>query len=152
MPTKLPINKKTKMSDLINNRLKIHTIDNRTYTGTLLSFDKHLNLVLSDTEEARITKKSLMDLRSQSQKKASNKLPINSTTTTSTPLFPTEIPKSNKPDLAKRHVGLIILRGEQIVNFTIESGPSSELRVGTAGATGTSRSLKQPVGKLKKIA
>lgn len=45
------------MSDLINNRLKIHTVDNRTYTGTLLSFDKHLNLVLADTEEARITKK-----------------------------------------------------------------------------------------------
>lgn len=141
------------MSDLINNRLKIHTVDNRTYTGTLLSFDKHLNLVLADTEEARITKKSLQDLRTQSQKKANRKLPISSS---NTPLFPTEIPKSNKPDLARRHVGLIILRGEQIVNFTIESGVSSDNKAGTSvgsgSGSGTSRLLKQPVSKLKKIA
>lgn len=152
----MPITKKTKMSDLINNRLKIHTIDNRTYTGTLLSFDKHLNLVLADTEEARITKKSLMNLRSQSQKKANKKLPIGSASTT-TPLFPSEIPKSNKPDLAKRHVGLIILRGEQIVNFTIESGVSSDGTAGIAAvasssAASSSRPMKQPVSKLKKIA
>ena len=135
------------MSDLINNRLKIHTIDNRTYTGTLLSFDKHLNLVLADTEEARITKKSLTDLRIQSQRKANKKLPISSTGNS---LFPTEIPKSSQPDLARRHLGLIVLRGEQIVNFSIESGVSSDIKTGTSGAS--SRPVKQPVSKLKKIA
>ena len=51
------------MSDLINFRIKIITIDNRTYLGTLLSFDKHMNLVLSDTEESRITKKSYSQLK-----------------------------------------------------------------------------------------
>ncbi|KAI5948939.1 SNRPB [Candida theae] len=151
MSAKLPITKKTKMSDLINNRLKIHTVDNRTYTGTLLSFDKHLNVVLADTEEARITKKSLTELRIQSQKRANKKLPITSASTT--PLFPTEIPKSSKPDLTRRHIGLIVLRGEQIVNFTIETGPSSDLKVGTTGgSTSSSRPVKQPVSKLKKIA
>lgn len=122
------------MSDLINYRIKISTIDNRSYIGTLLAFDKHLNLVLSDTIESRITKKSYSEL-----KKSNN---------------PTEI----KPTLDKRSLGLIILRGDQIVSLVIESAPltsvGSRLGVGNKG-TGTSRPLKTPVsvkGRLKKIA
>ncbi|KAI5962223.1 SNRPB [Candida pseudojiufengensis] len=150
MSVKLPINKKTRMSDLINYRLKITTIDNRTYIGSLLSFDKYMNLVLSDCEESRITKKSWQELKNKSKK--SNKSILNTTTTTNnTPLFPTEIPKSNKPDVVKRQLGLIILRGEQIVNFSIETGPLTDIKTRVAiGKKG--RIMKQPVGKLKKIA
>ena len=83
------------MSDLINFRIKIITIDNRTYLGTLLSFDKHMNLVLSDTEESRITKKSYSQLKKH------------------TP--------NVEPVYDKRNLGLIILRGDQVVSFTIES-------------------------------
>ena len=93
------------MSDLINFRIKIITIDNRTYLGTLLSFDKHMNLVLSDTEESRITKKSY-----------------------------------------KRNLGLIILRGDQVVSFTIESNaPLTDVK------SRLDRPIKKPVSRMKKI-
>lgn len=122
------------MTDLINYRIRLSTIDNRTYIGTLLAFDKHLNLVLSDTVESRITKKSIAEL-----KKSPN---------------PTEI----TPVLDKRNLGLIIIRGDQIVSLVIESAPltsvSSRIADGNKG-TGTSRPLKTPVsvkGKFKKIA
>ncbi|KAI5954502.1 SNRPB [Candida jiufengensis] len=147
MSSKLPITKKTRMSDLINYRLKITTIDNRIYIGSLLSFDKFMNLVLSDCEESRITKKSWQELKKNNKNK--NKRPT--ITTKNTPLFPTEIPKINKPDVVKRQLGLIILRGEQIVNFTIETGPLIDLKTRIANGK-KNRIIKQPIGKLKKIA
>ncbi|CAH2351772.1 putative small nuclear ribonucleoprotein-associated protein B [[Candida] railenensis] len=113
--------KKTKMSDLINYRLKITTIDKRTFVGQLLAFDNHLNLVLSNTEESRITKKSYSDLKKGSI-------------------------TSDSIVEEKRSLGLIILRGEQVVSFNIESPPplSVKARVLEKGK-GISRPLKVPV-------
>lgn len=123
----LPVTKKTKLSDLINYRLKVSTIDNKSYIGKLLAFDKYLNLVLSDTEEIRITKKSYQDL------------------------------KQNKTGTAvedKRLLGLIILRGEQIVSLTIESAPTTDSRkrlgILTKGK-GISKPLKVPVSQINKL-
>jgi Small nuclear ribonucleoprotein (snRNP) homolog len=120
MSTSTEINKKTKMSDLINFRLKISTIDNRNFIGTLLAFDRHLNLVLSDTEESRITKKSYQALKN------------NSGTT---------------PTFDKRSLGLIILRGDQIVSLSIESPPllDTKKRLGLEKGKGISKPLKMPV-------
>lgn len=127
MQSSLPITKKTKLSDLINYRLKISTVDNKNYIGKLLAFDKYLNLVLADTEETRITKKSYQELKQN---------------------------KSGPVVEDKRLLGLIILRGEQIVSLTIESGPTidNKKRLGilTKGK-GISKPLKVPVSQINKL-
>jgi small nuclear ribonucleoprotein B and B' len=111
------VTKKTKMSDLINYRVKIITIDNRIFVGQLLAFDKYLNLVLSDTEESRITKKSYQQL-------------VNT--------------KSGQPEYERRSLGLIILRGEQIISLSIESPPplDTRARVAVEKGKGITKPLK----------
>lgn len=98
------VSKKTKMADLINYRLKVSILDGRTFSGQLLAFDKHMNLVLADTEEARLTKKAYREL-------AKNKVDGQ-----------VQIPQE------KRFLGLVILRGEQVVNVTIISGPTADIK------------------------
>lgn len=80
------------------------TIDGYQFIGTLLSFDKHMNLVLADCEEFRITKKTLINLKKQSK---NSKI----------------IDESNIQE-QKRLLGLVILRGEQIISVVVESGPN----------------------------
>lgn len=126
MSLQLPVTKKTKMSDLINYRLKVSTIDNRSFTGTLLAFDKHLNLVLHDTEESRITKKGYQELI-----------------------------KEGKPKYEKRVLGLVILRGDQVVSLSIELGKvlGDKQRVESKGllkGKGKSKVLKTVSGSGKK--
>ncbi|ODV81253.1 uncharacterized protein CANTADRAFT_25459 [Suhomyces tanzawaensis NRRL Y-17324] len=115
------VTKKTKMSDLVNYRLKILSIDNRYFVGTLLAFDTHMNLVLADTEESRITNKSLQALKDSSN--------------------------TSKPVYDKRSLGLIVLRGEQIVSLSIESPPAVDpkKRLGLEKGKGISKPLKTPV-------
>lgn len=113
------------MSELINYRLKVTTVDNRSFTGTLLAFDKHMNLVLSECEEARIPKKSLSELKSG---------------------------KTKQPKELKRNLGLVILRGDQVVNVVIQNAPfvDPKKRLGldkTRG--GISRPIKKATGVKK---
>lgn len=110
------------MSDLINYRLKVSIVDNRNFIGTLLAFDKHMNMVLSDCEETRVPKKALKAVKKE----------------------------ENVTEL-KRNLGLIILRGDQIVNMTIQSEPLTSLkkRIGLERGSGVSRAIKTPVGKGK---
>lgn len=49
--------KGSKMMGLINYRLRITLNDTRQFVGQLLAFDKHMNLVVADTEEFRLVKK-----------------------------------------------------------------------------------------------
>lgn len=117
------ITKKTKMSELINYRLKVFTIDNKNYIGQLLAFDKHMNLVLSDCEETRIPKKTMKDLKNG----------------------------SNDVVELKRNLGLIILRGDQIISVIIESPPMTDgkKRLGLDKGKGVSKPLKVPVSVKK---
>lgn len=103
-----------KMSELINFRLKVSTTDGRHLTGTLLAFDGHMNLVLGDTDEARLTKKGYA-----------------------------ELVKTKQANYQSRQLGLIILRGDQIVSMTIQLEPvtpiKSRLELGTGVAKGVKR-------------
>lgn len=45
------------MTGLVNYRLRITINDGRQFVGQMLAFDKHMNLVIADTEEFRVLKK-----------------------------------------------------------------------------------------------
>jgi small nuclear ribonucleoprotein B and B' len=49
--------KGSRMMGLINYRLRITLNDGRQFVGQMLAFDKHMNLVVADTEEFRVVKK-----------------------------------------------------------------------------------------------
>lgn len=124
----IAVTKKTKMSDLINFRLRITTLDGRSFTGLLLAFDKHMNLVLADTEEARVTRKSYQEL---AKSKTNGQVKVAED---------------------KRFLGLIILRGEQVVSLTITSGPTADIKKRLAllkQGKGVSRPLKTPLSQKK---
>jgi len=73
--------------------------DSRQLTGTLLAFDKHMNVVLADTEEFRRIKR-------KPAKAAASQAPIISE--------------------EKRTLGLIILRGLHIVSLSVEGPPPAD--------------------------
>ena len=82
-------------------RVTIH--DGRMIVGTFLAFDKHMNLVLSETEEIRIIK----------PKKQSKQVFVS---------VLIEIGGIEKE--IKRSLGLVILRGVNIVSMTAEAPPN----------------------------
>ena len=83
--------KQSKFLQWINYRVRVIIQDNRMLVGTFIAFDKHMNLVLVDTEEfTRIKSK-----------------------------------RKDEPDKErKRALGLVLLRGENIISFSAESPPS----------------------------
>ncbi|ORZ41099.1 hypothetical protein BCR44DRAFT_1411091 [Catenaria anguillulae PL171] len=81
------------MMALLNYRLRVTISDGRLMIGQMLAFDRHMNLVLADTEEFR-------------------KIKIKGAK-----------PGERREREEKRVLGLVILRGDLIVNFTIESPP-----------------------------
>lgn len=83
--------RKSKFLDWINYRVRVILTDSRHMVGTLLAFDKHVNLVLADTEE-------FTRIKSKKDKGVDREV--------------------------KRALGLIILRGENIISFSAESPPS----------------------------
>jgi small nuclear ribonucleoprotein B and B' len=82
------------MLSLINWRLKVTINDGRTLTGQMLAFDRHMNLVLADCEEFR---------RVRPKKKPGE--------------------ETAPEQEMKRTLGLVILRGETVVNFSVEGPP-----------------------------
>lgn len=85
--------KQSKMMQLVNCRIRVTLTDGRVMLGQMLAFDKHMNLILVDCEEFRLTKK---------QKKASNETTLGD---------------------MRRTLGMVLLRGETIVSLIPESGP-----------------------------
>ncbi|KAJ5824243.1 hypothetical protein N7447_006583 [Penicillium robsamsonii] len=99
-----------KMQNLINYRMRVTLNDGRQMTGSMLAFDKHMNLVLADTEEFRRIKR-------KSKPSAG----------------PTNAPMVEAEE--KRSLGLTIVRGTQVVSCSVEGPPPADpsARLGTAG-------------------
>ncbi|KAJ1678104.1 Small nuclear ribonucleoprotein-associated protein B [Spiromyces aspiralis] len=86
------------MMSLLNYRLRLTLSDSRVLVGQMLAFDKHMNLVLSDCQEFRQLK---------------NKR-VKTTAGTSASEF-------------KRTLGLVVLRGENIVSISVDGPPPASV-------------------------
>jgi small nuclear ribonucleoprotein B and B' len=75
---------KSKFLQWIDFRVRITILDGRMMVGTFMAYDKHMNVVLADTDEYRITKSKKTGVQKQ----------------------------------IKRTLGLVIIRGENIVSLT----------------------------------
>ncbi|KAJ1913958.1 Small nuclear ribonucleoprotein-associated protein B [Mycoemilia scoparia] len=87
------------MMSLLNYRLRLTLSDSRVLTGQMLAFDKHMNLVLADCQEFR-------QLKNKKSKTVAGGA--------STSEF-------------KRTLGLIILRGENIVSISVDGPPPTSV-------------------------
>lgn len=96
------IPKNTRLETLLNFRVRVTTSNTSTFLGTLLSYDKFMNLVLVECEEFRLLKKSKKYL---DQTKGG------------------DIDQSKVKE-QKRLLGLVILRGENIVSVVAEAAPN----------------------------
>ncbi|KAH7368346.1 hypothetical protein B0T11DRAFT_276868 [Plectosphaerella cucumerina] len=115
-------NKQGKMAGYINYRMRVTLNDGRQMTGQMLAFDKHMNLVLADTEEFRRIKRK------------QNKPAAPGASGSAGQTIETE---------EKRTLGLTIVRGAQIVSLSVESEPPADpsARLGKSAPGGISSSL-----------
>ncbi|ROT37205.1 Sm-like ribonucleo protein [Sodiomyces alkalinus F11] len=93
------------MAGYINYRMRVTVVDGRQMVGQMLAFDKHMNLVLADTEEFRRVKR----------KQNKSAVPGSSGSTG-------QVIESEE----KRTLGLTIVRGAQIVSLSVESEPPAD--------------------------
>jgi len=93
------------MLQYLNWRVKITLSDTRYLVGTFMAFDKHMNIVLADTEEFRI-------ITSKTSNGANTK------------------PEKREE---KRVLGFILLRGENVISMTPETPPPPKNKMAAAG-------------------
>ncbi|KAK0624740.1 hypothetical protein B0T17DRAFT_616922 [Bombardia bombarda] len=115
-----------KMRLSINFRMRVTLNDGRQMTGQMLAFDKHMNLVLADTEEFRRIKRK--------QNKPSAAAPGASSSSSTGQTIEQE---------EKRTLGLTIVRGAHIVSLSVESPPPADpgARLGKSTGGGLASTL-----------
>ncbi|KAI9810587.1 MAG: hypothetical protein M1826_003509 [Phylliscum demangeonii] len=105
-------NKQGKMANLINYRMRVTLTDGRQMTGAMLAFDRHMNLVLADTEEFRRVKR-----KATKGGAAAQSAPGSSAGAGAAALVETE---------EKRTLGLTIVRGTHIISLSVEAPPAAD--------------------------
>lgn len=93
------MSKKSKMMSLIHYRLRITLKDSRVLIGQMLAYDKHMNLVMAETDEFRQIRKKKGKTGGEEEETGDGTEEI------------------------KRPLGLVILRGEVIVSISVEGPP-----------------------------
>ncbi|KAG0669552.1 hypothetical protein C6P45_003623 [Maudiozyma exigua] len=116
----------SRLSDLIGYKLRVLTEDGRVYIGELMSFDKHMNIILSDCVEERIPKQDQLKLR---QGKNDNSVKVE-----------------------KRTLGLIILRGKHILTTVVQDKPLMTKKERLVQEKKQNKMLKKQQNKNKKDA
>jgi len=118
------------MMSLIDHRLRITLNDGRQMTGQLLAFDTHMNLVLSNTEEFRRIKS-----KKRKATKSNKKQKIAHGDTTEGARTEAEEDDDDDDDHEplpaqeqKRTLGLVILRGENVISISVEAPPPESKR------------------------
>jgi small nuclear ribonucleoprotein B and B' len=102
---------RSKFLQWIDFRVRITIQDGRMMVGTFLAFDKHMNIVLADAEEYRITKTNKTGVQKQ----------------------------------IKRTLGLVIIRGENIISLTAEAPPSQTFKkADESNKPGKATSISRP--------
>ncbi len=110
--------------NLINYRIRVTLADSRQFTGQMLAFDVHMNLVLADTEEFRKIKR-----RSKN------------------PTTPNSIEQVEE----KRTLGLVILRGEFVISISVDAPPPGDAKE-RLGVLPTGPGMGRAVGRGSGIA
>ncbi|AAS53111.2 AER432Cp [Eremothecium gossypii ATCC 10895] len=90
------VSHRSTLKDLIDYKLRVLSQDGRVYVGTLLAFDAHMNLVLADCVEERLSDHHVRNLQKD---------------------------HAQRPQPERRVLGLTILRGEHVLTTLVESPP-----------------------------
>ncbi|CAM9729534.1 unnamed protein product [Ectocarpus fasciculatus] len=115
----MSMSRSSKMLQYVNYRMRITILDGRVLVGTLMAFDRHLNLVLGDCEEYRRFK----------PKKGSE-----------------AAAGVHEEREEKRVLGLVLLRGENVLSLTVEGPPPAEdTGKATPGGPGVGRAAGRGV-------
>lgn len=93
------------MLQILNSILRIQLQDGRILVGKMIGFDRHMNLVLADCEEFRKVKKSAGKKQKTDADSSANAA------------------ATAEGSEQKRTLGLVILRGAEVVSMSIEAPP-----------------------------
>jgi len=113
----MTLTKKSRMATIINSRIKVTIQDSRTFVGQMLAFDKYMNLVLADCEEFRKIKSKGKASANQGEREE------------------------------KRALGLVILRGEIIVNLSVVAPPPAKPAKQKAAISVPTPGISRPAGR-----
>ena len=115
------MSRSSKFLQWINYRIRVTIQDMRMFVGTFIAYDKHMNLVLAETEEFRKIKPKKPEDKEREQKRA---------------------------------LGLILLRGDNIVTISAEAPPSQPARrvgEGASAAAMAGAGRAQPMGRAMQV-